>query len=84
VWSDIPEGKHDRGRFALKHHVEKMGTFGHAPGNIAHADASIACGIHLARKPSFIAVTSANDAKPTRSTYGSGEFSVRDDVHGRK
>jgi hypothetical protein len=84
VWSDIPEGKHDCWRMALKHQVKKFRTFGHAPSNKAHTDASIASGIHLAREPSFFAVTSANNTEATRPAYRCGEFPIGDDIHGRK
>jgi hypothetical protein len=69
---------------ALKHHIKKFRTFGHAPSNKAHTHASIACGVHLAREPNFVAVTSANNTKPTRQAYGRGKFPIGDDVHGSK
>jgi hypothetical protein len=69
---------------ALKHNVKKSRTFGHTPSNKAHADASIACGIHLAREPRFIAVPSANNTKPSRPTYGRGKSPIGDYVHGGK
>jgi len=81
VWSDIAEGKLDCRRMSLKDDIEKFGTFGHAPSNKAHADASIACGIHLACEPSFITVTAANNTKPTRLTYRCGQSPIGDDVH---
>jgi hypothetical protein len=84
VWSHIPEGKHNCCGTPLEHRVKKFRTFGHAPSNKANADAGIACGIHLAREPSFFAVASSNNTKATRPTYGRGELPIGDKVHGRK
>jgi hypothetical protein len=61
-----------------------LGTSCHAPSDKAHANASITCGIHLAREPSFITVTAANNTKPTRPTYRRSKSPISDDVHGGK
>ena len=47
----------------------------------AHTNASVAGRIHLARKPSLVAVARADDPEATRPANGRGKAPIGHDVH---
>jgi hypothetical protein len=53
---------------------------GHAPSNEANRDASISSGIHFLLKPCFIAIASAENAKPTSSAHSLGKLPISDNI----
>jgi hypothetical protein len=81
---DIAKGQHHCRWASLKHHVEQFRASRHAPSNKANPDAGASSGIHFALQPSFVTVSSANNAKPTRLADSRSQSTVSYNIHRSK
>jgi hypothetical protein len=61
-----------------------VGRSRHAPSNKANPDAGAYSRIHFALQPSFVAVSSANNAKPARLADSRSQPAVSYNIHRSK
>jgi hypothetical protein len=84
VRRDLTEGEHDCGWPALERDLQHPRPAGHAPGNEADADASVARGVELAAQPRLVAIAAADHAETAGPADGGSETSVGHEIHRRR